>query len=240
VGADPATAVAALGYDLGDRHPLRCGVRVLQIDPAADLRSRTGANRFILYVEGPQDRAILRAWAYRLLPSFARRLFDESVILGGRRPARAIEHFRRAGGLQGGVVGLCVLDRDDGVRPDSPIAEPGLELFTWGRRHIESYLLVPGAIARALRLSEGDSRVDRTLGEHLPDPADESAYRQIDAKRLIGPRGALARALDRRLPLQAIARATRDEELHSDVHALFDLLRARVEPRSQARGRNRA
>ena len=185
-------------------------------------RSRNG-RRFILYVEGPRDRGILRAWSYRLLPSLARTLFGGSVILGGRRPARAVEHFRG----EAGARALCVLDRDDGSASPTPLQEEtGLEFFTWGRRHIESYLLVPGAIRRAMNLREDDTRVERVLREHLPDGGDEDAYRDVDAKRLLGPKGALAQVLGQPPPLSRIARATREAELHTDVHALFDRLRA--------------
>lgn len=188
-----------------------------QIDPAFE------AERFTLYVEGPRDRGILRAWAYRLMPTQARRLFGDAVILGGRRPARAIDHFdaaRRGGSGRA----LCVLDRDDGAAPPTDAPE-GLEFFTWSRRHIESYLLVPGAIRRAMGLREDDRRVEHVLAEHLGRGGEESAWRTLDAKRLLGPKGALPRALGRALPLAQIARATREAELHPDVHALFGRLR---------------
>ena len=188
-------------------------------------RSRNGRS-FILYVEGPSDRSILREWCYRLLPSSARALFGGSVILGGRRPARALEHFRG----EVGARALCVLDRDDGsASPTPPQEETGLEFFTWGRRHIESYLLVPGAIRRALNLREDDTRVERVLREHLPDGDDEDAYRDVDAKRLLGPNGVMAQVLGQPLPLGRIARVTREAELHTDVHALFDRLRTLLE-----------
>jgi hypothetical protein len=185
------------------------------------------SRRVILYVEGPQDRAILRAWAYRLLPSLGRRLLGASVILGGRRPARAIEHFRNAGGSDAGLVGVCVLDRDDGNQPPfSDSAVPGLEFFTWGRRHIESYLLVPAAIQRTLRtIPDGDRRIRRAIDAALPASVDESAYGQIDAKRLLGPNGELPRVVGQSISVQRVARATRVEELHPDVHRLFDRLR---------------
>lgn len=196
-----------------------------RIEPVAESPQRRPRG-FILYVEGPRDRAILRAWAYRLLPSLGRQLFGASVILGGRRPARAVEHFRSAGGAQAGLLGLCVLDRDGGVEPAQPVSsELGLEFFTWGRRHIESYLLIPAAIRRTLRLSHDDLRIHRVLDEFLPQPVDESAYREVDAKRLLGPKGALPRVLGRPIPLHGVARATREEELHPDVHRLFDRLR---------------
>jgi hypothetical protein len=196
------------------------------MDPAVE-SSRHAPRRLILYVEGPQDRAILRAWAYRLLPSMARRLFSASVILGGRRPARAVEHFRSAGGSDAGLVGVCVLDRDDGNQP--PISDsgaPGLEFFTWGRRHIESYLLVPAAIERTLgMIPDADRRVRRAIDAALAGSVDEAVYSQIDAKRLLGPTGELPRVVGQPISVQRVARATRVEELHPDVHRLFDRLR---------------
>ncbi|MCH8891125.1 MAG: hypothetical protein IH827_08620, partial [Myxococcales bacterium] len=154
---------------------------MLRMDPVVE-PSRTPPRGLIVYVEGPQDRAILRAWAYRLLPSMGRRLFGASVILGGRRPKRAVDHFRSAGGLDAGLVGVCVLDRDNGSQP--PLVDsgaPGLELFTWGRRHIESYLLVPAAIQRTLRrIPDGDRRILRAIEAALPACLGEAAYGQID------------------------------------------------------------
>jgi hypothetical protein len=185
--------------------------------------SRTGA-AFFLYVEGPGDRGILRAWSQRLLPRAAHRVFERVVILGGRRPARALEHFAREAGAGPGTRGLCVLDRDDeGAGP--PSAPEGLEFFTWTRRHIESYLLVPAALRRALSAGSEEARLERVLRECLPPTADEAAHRELDAKRLLGPRGPLARALGRPPQLARIARATRADEHHPDVHALFDRLR---------------
>jgi len=176
---------------------------------------------FVLYVEGPRDRSILRAWASRLIPEHAVTLVRGAVILGGRRPARAIEHFRSG---HAGAHALCVLDRDEDD-PPSPQAESGLQFFVWGRRHIESYLLVPAAIRRALALSEGDRRVEALLDGALPAADDAAAWRVLDAKRLLGEKGPLARALGRPLPLARIARATREEELHPDVHSVFARLR---------------
>jgi hypothetical protein len=127
------------------------------------------------------------------------------------------------------VRALCVLDRDDGRdSPEDGESEAGLEFFTWSRRHIESYLLVPDAIRRALRLPAHDRLIERVLREHLPAPENEDSYRQVDAKRLLGPGGILPRALGRPLPLGRVARVTREDELHADVRALFARLRGAV------------
>jgi hypothetical protein len=181
------------------------------------------------YVEGPRDRAILRAWAYRLMPSRAVSLFHTSVILGGRRPERAVEDFASRLAHKPGARAICVLDRDGG---DGPVPDPNgydLQFFTWSRRHIESYLLVPAAIRRALRLPEGDRRVERALLELVPEAEDEHAWRALDAKRLLTRQGALPQVLGCSLPLARIARATREAELHPDVHTLFDAVREILE-----------
>ena len=176
---------------------------------------------FLLFVEGARDRGILEGWSQRLFPALTRRLAHASVIMGGRQPARAVEHFRRVNGARA----LCVLDRDDGSAPGPAAAsEPGLEFFTWSRRHIESYLLVPEAIRRALRLPHADARIDRVLRDHLPALGDESAFRALDAKRLLGSNGVLPRALGCPIPLGQVARSMRADELHADVHALFGRL----------------
>ena len=203
----------------------------LQIGSDQTKPGTRATDQFILYVEGPRDREILRAWAYRLLPTLARRLMDGAVILGGRRPQRAVEHFRSRGGAAAGARGLCILDRDDGhlCQPSSE-GEAGLEFFTWSRRHIESYLLVPSALSRALCLGDRAVRLDRVLGEHLPDFDDEAAFRGVNAKRFLGPNGALPRALGRPIPLSGVARATRESELHPDVHEVFGRMRGLLCP----------
>jgi hypothetical protein len=149
-----------------------------------------------------------------------------AVILGGRQPARAVAHFRRLREQRAANQGLCVLDRDDTARGEQGDgADPGLEFFTWSRRHIESYLLVPSAIRRGLRLAAGDLRVARFFRERLPSPDDERAFREVDAKRLLARKGELENALGRSLPPGRIARAMRPEELHGDIRLVLERLR---------------
>lgn len=180
----------------------------------------------VLYVEGPRDRDILEGWARAVSVALAEAVRETAVILGGRQLARAAAHFAEASSERPGLQGLCILDRDRGDEPTSETQ--GLEVFTWSRRHIESYLLVPAAIQRALRLPEHDGRVSRLLRQHLPSTAAESTLRELDAKRLLAARGPLARALGQPLALGRIARAMRPEELHADVSGLLERLRARL------------
>ncbi len=194
-------------------------------------RSRVGAassaSEFVLYVEGPRDHDILRIWARRLSPNLARSLDPCAVILGGRQPARAREHFRGLGGEAAGLRGLVVLDRDHHRDADHVIeGEPGLEFFTWSRRHIESYVLVPDAIRRFVgREQDAAPRADRLIVDHVPAPSDEAAHRGLDAKRLLGNKGPFARAMGSPLSPAGIARCMRAEELHPDVIDLYDRIR---------------
>ena len=187
----------------------------------------TEARRALVYVEGARDRDILRSWARRLSPALGRSLVEAAVILGGRQPARAAAHLReRAARQEGEIAGLCLLDRDrDASAVPLRDPEPRLEFFTWSRLHIESYLLVPDAIRRGLRVDDHDGHFTRWLRRELPPLEDETRMREVDAKRWLGPKGPLARALGRPVSPGRIARAMRPDEFHPDVHRLLERLR---------------
>ncbi len=194
--------------------------------------SRPLTTRFVLYVEGPSDSDILRTWANLVSPALGRAVEACAVILGGRRPARAVEHFASladAGATNGNRVrlrGVCVLDRDAAPAPEPGISRPaGLEFFTWERRHIESYLLVSPAIRRCLP-TRPDSRLDVLLRDLLPEASDEFVMRDVDAKRLLAKRGYLARALGAPLSPAKIARRMNLSELHPEVLSLLDQVRS--------------
>ena len=170
---------------------------------------------FFLYVEGPRDQEILRSWARRLSRPLERAIDASTVIMGGRQPARAVEHFRREIDRGATPRGLCVLDRDDGEEPLSH-DEPGLEFFTWPRRHIESYLLVATAIRRHASNGCDLDRIEALLHDEGRGPE------QTHAKTLLSAKGPLARELGRPISAAGVARAMRSEEIHPDVHALFD------------------
>jgi hypothetical protein len=178
----------------------------------------------VLYVEGPRDRDILEGWARADSAPLGRALNAAVVILGGRQPERAAAHFAEEKARRPGLQGLCVLDRDDGA-PTGSARLDGLEVFTWSRRHIESYLLVPAAIQRSLRAPDREGRVARLLRQHLPAWDDERSLRDLDAKRLLATHGPLARGLGEPLALGRIARLMRREELHADVSALLARVR---------------
>ena len=196
---------------------------------------------FVLYVEGARDRGLVEAWARSVSRPLATALSRVTVILGGCRPARAAEHFRGVRASDGEARALCLLDRDrDGAQPSRAATdEPGLAFYTWGRRHIESYRLVPGAIRRSLRIPARDARVERVLRAAIPAD-DEALLREVDAKALFARHGVLARALGRPVWPARVARAMQPDELHADVLDLLGRLRAGLgipEPQVRARWR---
>ncbi len=178
---------------------------------------------FRLYVEGPRDRGIVETWAKTRSRDLGRWVARETVILGGSQPQRAVEDFALNRRERASFCALCLLDRDQGDLVLEPCRREGLEFFVWPRRHIESYLLVPTAIRRSLRLPARDTRVEAFFAREAP-LEDEDALREFDAKGLFGPRGGLADQLGRAVSSAHVARAMRAEDLHADVVRLLDLL----------------
>ena len=213
---------------------------MLRSNPCRAQERPSGGPGFVLYVEGPSDSEILRSWARLLSPALSDAIADSAVILGGRRPARAVEHFEQLAGEPGQLRGVCVLDRD-GLGDEHDAGAPaGLDFFTWPRRHIESYLLVPAALRRCMRMHPGDPRLGEILLD-LPRDAAEDALRDLDAKRLLSTKSTLARELGVPFSPVRIARCMRRDDLHADVLALLDLVDTAAAPADLGgRGRRRA
>jgi hypothetical protein len=197
--------------------------------------------RFVLYVEGPSDCDILRTWARLVSRPLSAQLTRCAVILGGRRPARAVEHFRSLrtdAAARAAVRGLCVLDRDGHAGSAQDGIPEGLELFTWPRRHIESYLLVPSAIRRCMRMDVGDPRLHDLLDD-LPLGVCADALRDVDAKRLLVGKATLAKELGSALSPARIARCMNRSELHEDVLDLLARVQVAAGVRPECPGRGR-
>jgi len=195
--------------------------------PKRGMAPAGSAASFTLYVEGPRDQSLLEAWAQRGSPALAEAMSEVTVILGGCQPARAAEHFRILRARDAEARGLCVLDRDaEGAPRPRAVQEPGLETFTWGRRHVESYLLVPDAIRRSLRLPADDARIARFFERELP--TGEEGLGALDAKRLFAFRGELQHLVGRPVRPVQVARAMFAGEIHADVLELLTRVRAGV------------
>ncbi len=209
---------------------------MLRSNPCDTQRSPNQRSRFVLYVEGPSDSDILRSWARLLSPRLSKTVAETAVILGGRRPARAVAHFQEILGEARDARGICVLDRDghDDTGELGGGAPEGLEFYTWRRRHIESYLLVPTAMRRCMRMPPSDPRLaemlfDLPLSEGEGEGAREEHLRELDAKRLLAQKSTLARELGTSLSPARIARCMSRSDLHEDVIDLMGRLGAASE-----------
>ncbi len=182
--------------------------------------------RFALYLEGPRDRDILRNFAHRLSPRLARAMDPCVRILGGRRPARAVELFRDLADEAGPATprGICILDRDT-PHPGAPQEvlpdEPKLDFVVWGRRHIESYLVVPEAIRRCLARKADASSIDRFSADYLPQDIDEEYFHSFNAKHLLAGLGPIARTFGRPLRPRDIVHRMLPNEIHPDVRQVL-------------------
>ncbi len=176
------------------------------------------SNQFFLYVEGPRDLELLTLWARQESPQLAKEVEKAGVILGGRQPDRASTHL----GQRRHASGVCLLDRDEGLEV-MPSETGGLRFHQWTRRHIESYLLVRRVLRAGLAPREDPHRLDRLIEEEVPE--SEAELRTIHAKRLLGAKGPFAKALGRTPDLRRVARCMRSDDLHTDIQALFSMVR---------------
>jgi len=106
----------------------------------------------ILYVEDEPDARLLGEWA-NLLAHPAGHFFKFPYIypLGGAGGlGEAKRHFSALRLAYPTIRGLCLLDRDLGVGPESQDFPNGLQLLRWRRYEIENYLLNPHVIKRYL------------------------------------------------------------------------------------------
>ena len=108
---------------------------------------------WVLYLEGPTDLAILRAFARTLDHPAQRHLERPFVQYVEDKPQRAREHFFGLREAVPDLVGLLLLDRvKPALRAEGPLHET-----MWARREIESYLCTPAVVERYAR-REGAAR----------------------------------------------------------------------------------
>jgi hypothetical protein len=158
-----------------DRQALVRGLRILSNTDLMLAESTPG----ILYLEGPTDLAILRAFAERLgHPAF--NLLTTSVFWHrysdqtreGAAGFSSRDHFEALRLHQAGLKGLEILDRDGNPNlPEIAVNGQGLQRIRWQRYEIESYLVHPAALARFVerRVGGGDQSAQHRadLAQHF-------------------------------------------------------------------------
>jgi len=219
---------------------------------------------FVLYVEGTSDIEILRLLAAGLGKDET--FFDRLPIhvLGGRDPKEAREHFLGVKGFLADTRAICVLDPDlnresllDSIEHNR---EESLEFKIWNRRHLESYLLVPEAIARAIHPDTDmplfrdavaarfrEFLAESPRGYVFPDSIpDYRAFHldwmgTFDAKRQVfspspGDASFLVKESHPEITPQHVAQAMREDEIHDDIRQLIDSICDVVQAEAQPEG----
>ena len=121
---------------------------------------------WVLYLEGPTDLAILRAFAETLSHPAREHLERPFVHYVMNLPSRAREHFRGLREAKHDLVGIAIFDRLE----KTPLQDrPELRETMWRRREIENYLC---SQATLLAYSEGSAH------EAVPGPLFEKAERE--------------------------------------------------------------
>lgn len=123
------------------------------------------ARKLIVYVEGETDEDCLVGWASALEADSEFAGIREQMrgvafvfLKGGSAEemlAQADRHFRGCKLLSSSAQRLLILDRNSGKWQSRVDHDPSL--LVWGKRHVESYLLVPEAWRRAVVHAAHDS-----------------------------------------------------------------------------------
>lgn len=129
---------------------------------------------WVLYLEGPTDLAILRAFAQRLGHPAAAHLERPFAKYVGNQPRKAQEHFHGLREAKPDLVGIAVFDRLERELPPDPY----LQMFEWRRCEIENYLCTRRTLlnyARALAEQTGNEELFAEEWEQ----AMEDALREV-------------------------------------------------------------
>ena len=182
----------------------------------------------ILYVEGETDASILSEWA-RILGHPSRDFLSRPFVhpLGSRHIRAAKEHFFAMQAVYPAMRGLCLLDGDNRTRPDTELAEAGLEITRWKRYEIENYLLIPEAIKRFVNFPLMESIVDKEFGKQVPAGthpfSDHAALCRVKASvEFLEPWLAKAGRPTLKKDLHLLAGMMEPDEIHPEVVGVLD------------------
>jgi len=132
----------------------------------------------ILYVEGPTDVAILRAWAERLehpAHRFLARPFWKPYAMG-RKPSASRHHRMLRMLFDRKIPGVVLRDGDGKEHETDPPRRNGLRRLFWKRYEIENYLLHPPAVVRFV-MGEEPGRPSEVVDADVRDGLLPRVYR---------------------------------------------------------------
>lgn len=130
---------------------------------------------WVLYLEGPTDLAILRAFADKL-EHRAKDLFERPYVhYVGNQPQKARDHFYGLREAKTDLVGFCLFDRMDYQLQD----RPELREYMWKRREIENYLCRKDVLIRWAEVEE-EHRSMGPLFSNIWSPAMEETIAEVE------------------------------------------------------------
>ena len=117
--------------------------------------------RWVLYLEGPTDLYVLRAFAKRLAHEEAMTALDRPFVhYVGNQPGKAAEHYFGLREAFSKLRGIAVFDRLDAeIQERQP-----LQQLQWERREIENYLCTPATLEAYAR-ADGPEKPPPLLAE---------------------------------------------------------------------------
>ena len=182
--AEPKDVYALLGSPkkLASNNEQNSLIRSLSILDNNEIVSARDKRR-VIYVEGPTDMNILRAWARVLdhpIKDYLQQAFWRPVVFEtrGRKPGiKAEDHFKALLLAENDLRGVQIIDRDgnEGIRDSRMSHDDKLLNLCWSRYEIESYLVHPESLARFIAKAVGPDtllanadELRKEMREHLP------------------------------------------------------------------------
>jgi energy-coupling factor transporter ATP-binding protein EcfA2 len=105
---------------------------------------------WVLYLEGPTDLAILKAFAEKLGHDEASKVLEMPFFhYIGNQPSEVKKHFHGLREAYSKLLGIAIFDRLDQEIPD----EAGIVCLQWKRREIENYLCYPETLLEYAKIS---------------------------------------------------------------------------------------
>lgn len=206
---------------------------------------------FVLYVEGEDDERLLRAWSTKCdAKDIFGRFFIRTMGGGGKKTMLdfASQHFKAIRQIAPSTKRLILLDYDS---DESFHPEPNNKnVFEWGRKNIDSYLLCPGPwkrlAAKQLGHQIGDlfmQEIDKAIDQFFSDqnltlPSGKTwrdvtaqIFKIIDGKKLLfSNNDSLFQLLKQKGPdldlsRERVAAEMLPDEIHQDIEDFFTRLR---------------
>jgi predicted ATPase len=160
-GLDTAIAFVGRPHRI-DKHARSQIAKALKEIPAVDyaLAEQTG---WVLYLEGPTDRAILQTLAQRLKHPAADDLKSAFChYLYINKPSRAADHFRGLQEAKPDLQGIALFDR---IPKNTLQNAPALVEVCWQQREIENYLCTADTLLAYAERNNGTAAMQASIDE---------------------------------------------------------------------------